>query len=172
LRVPDPFVSPFAKSVAQSLGSIFSRLAAQHLKLRVESAREGATGDTRNATRKTKYQTSRPPQKAAQTCQGLFPHKGKAISVRERSRQSFAAIYLSRPTYAQARLPHAVDSAPRNNGITYNQLIHGLKVAGVDLDRKILADMAVLDGEGFAALVATAKQHFPAPKKAPVKSAA
>ena len=49
--------------------------------------------------------------------------------------------------------------AARNNGITYSQLIHGLKVGGIELDRKILADMAVNDAEGFTALVASAKQH-------------
>ena len=53
--------------------------------------------------------------------------------------------------------PNARQAAARNNGITYSQLIHGLKVGGIDLDRKILADMAVRDAEGFTALVATAR---------------
>jgi len=52
-----------------------------------------------------------------------------------------------------------IGAAARNNGITYSQLIHGLKVGGIELDRKILADMAVNDAEGFTALVASAKQH-------------
>src|SRR5271163_229586 len=52
-----------------------------------------------------------------------------------------------------------IGAAARNNGITYSQLIHGLKVGGIDLDRKILADMAVRDAEGFAGLVAQARQH-------------
>ena len=39
-------------------------------------------------------------------------------------------------------------------------MIHGLKLGGIDLDRKILADMAVRDAEGFAALVASAKAAF------------
>jgi len=62
-----------------------------------------------------------------------------------------------------------IGAAARNNGSTYSQLIHGLKVGGIDIDRKILADMAVRDAEGFAALVATAKQHAAAaaPKSAP-----
>ena len=55
-----------------------------------------------------------------------------------------------------------IGAAARNNGTTYSQLIHGLKVAGIDLDRKILADMAVRDAEGFASLVATAKTHLAA----------
>src|SRR5580698_5451302 len=47
-------------------------------------------------------------------------------------------------------------AAARNNGLTYSQLINGLKLAGVELDRKILADLAVTDAEGFTALVTQA----------------
>ena len=50
-----------------------------------------------------------------------------------------------------------VGAAARQNGITYGQLIHGLKAAGIDLDRKVLADMAVKDAAGFAALAEKAK---------------
>jgi large subunit ribosomal protein L20 len=46
-------------------------------------------------------------------------------------------------------------------------LIHGLKAGGIDLDRKILADMAVRDAEGFSALVASAKQHTKTAPAAP-----
>jgi len=53
-----------------------------------------------------------------------------------------------------------IGAAARNNGLTYSQLIHGLKLGGVELDRKILADMAVADAEGFAALAGQAKQHI------------
>jgi large subunit ribosomal protein L20 len=53
-----------------------------------------------------------------------------------------------------------IGAAARNNGITYSQLIHGLKAGGVEIDRKILADMAVRDAEGFTALVAQAKQQL------------
>jgi large subunit ribosomal protein L20 len=50
-----------------------------------------------------------------------------------------------------------IAAAAKINGISYSQLIHGLKVAGVELDRKILADIAVLDAAGFTALVNQAK---------------
>ncbi|HEV2206715.1 MAG TPA: 50S ribosomal protein L20 [Candidatus Acidoferrales bacterium] len=53
-----------------------------------------------------------------------------------------------------------IGAAARNNGTTYSQLIHGLKLGGVDIDRKILADMAVRDAEGFAALAASAKANL------------
>jgi large subunit ribosomal protein L20 len=58
-----------------------------------------------------------------------------------------------------------IGAAARLNGLTYGQLIHGLKAAGVDLDRKILADMAVKDAAGFALLAEQAKTAAPPPKK-------
>ena len=56
-----------------------------------------------------------------------------------------------------------VGAAARLNGITYGQLIHGLKAAGVTLDRKVLADIAVKDAAGFAQLVEKAKAFAPKP---------
>src|SRR5947208_8036923 len=45
-----------------------------------------------------------------------------------------------------------INAAARANGMTYNRLIQGLKLAGVEVDRKILADLAVTVGSAFAAL--------------------
>lgn len=50
-----------------------------------------------------------------------------------------------------------INAAARENGMTYNRFIQGLKVAGVDLDRKVLADIAVRDGAAFATLVGVAR---------------
>ena len=50
-----------------------------------------------------------------------------------------------------------INAAAKINGISYSQLIHGLKAAGIELDRKILADIAVNDAAGFTALVEQAK---------------
>ncbi|HWT89273.1 MAG TPA: 50S ribosomal protein L20 [Candidatus Angelobacter sp.] len=50
-----------------------------------------------------------------------------------------------------------IGAAARLNGTTYGQLIHGLKAAGVELDRKVLADIAVKDAAGFTALAEKAK---------------
>ena len=50
-----------------------------------------------------------------------------------------------------------INAAAKQNGISYSQLVHGLKAAGVELDRKILADIAVNDAPGFTALVNQAK---------------
>ncbi|GAA1218886.1 50S ribosomal protein L20 [Prauserella alba] len=52
-----------------------------------------------------------------------------------------------------------INAAARQNGITYNRLIQGLKAAGVEVDRKILAELAVNDAESFASLAEVAKQH-------------
>jgi large subunit ribosomal protein L20 len=50
-----------------------------------------------------------------------------------------------------------INAAARENGMTYNRFIQGLKIAGVEVDRRILAELAVNDAVAFAALVATAK---------------
>ena len=50
-----------------------------------------------------------------------------------------------------------IGAAARLNGLSYSQLMHGLKTVGVEIDRKILADMAVLDANGFAQLAERAK---------------
>jgi large subunit ribosomal protein L20 len=46
-----------------------------------------------------------------------------------------------------------INAAARQNGISYSRLINGLKLAGIDLDRKVLADMAVRDPAGFTSVV-------------------
>ena len=50
-----------------------------------------------------------------------------------------------------------INAAARNEGITYNRFISGLKAAGIEVDRKMLAELAVNDTKAFAALVALAK---------------
>jgi len=60
-----------------------------------------------------------------------------------------------------------INAAARENGMTYNRLIQGLKLAGVEVDRKNLAELAVNDGSAFAALVAVAKAALPADVNAP-----
>ena len=53
-----------------------------------------------------------------------------------------------------------INAASRINGLSYSQFMHGLKLANVDLNRKVLADMAVTDAEGFAKLVELAKSKL------------
>ena len=55
-----------------------------------------------------------------------------------------------------------INAAARANGMTYNRFVQGLKAAGVEVDRKVLADLAVTDPTAFAALVEVAKANVPA----------
>jgi len=55
-----------------------------------------------------------------------------------------------------------INAAARAEGITYNRFIQGLRIAGVEVDRKILADLAVNDAVAFSALVQVAKKALPA----------
>ena len=50
-----------------------------------------------------------------------------------------------------------INAAVREHGLTYSQFIHGLKLAGLELDRKILSDLAIREPEAFAGVVGTAK---------------
>ncbi len=65
---------------------------------------------------------------------------------RKRKKRDFRALWITR-----------ISAAARSNGINYSRFIRGLKDAGVDLNRKMLADIAVRDPEAFSQLVAKAK---------------
>jgi large subunit ribosomal protein L20 len=54
-----------------------------------------------------------------------------------------------------------INAAARTNGITYNRFIQGLKAAGVEVDRRMLAELAVADAPAFTALVEVAKKNLP-----------
>ena len=62
-----------------------------------------------------------------------------------------------------------INAAARQNDMTYNRLIQGLRLAGVDIDRKNLADLAVSDEQAFSALCAAAKDALPEDVNAPAK---
>jgi large subunit ribosomal protein L20 len=69
-----------------------------------------------------------------------------------------------------------INAAARANGMTYNRFVQGLKAAGVEVDRKILADVAVSDPAAFASLVETARAALPddvnAPRQEPAEASA
>ena len=67
---------------------------------------------------------------------------------KERKRQ-FRQLWIAR-----------INAAARLNGLSYSQFMHGLKLANGDLNRKVLADMAVTDAAGFAKLVEVAKSKL------------
>jgi len=64
-----------------------------------------------------------------------------------------------------------INAAARANGMTYNRLIQGLKIAGVVVDRRVMADMAGNDAPAFAVLVKVAKDALPEDINAPVVAA-
>ncbi len=59
-----------------------------------------------------------------------------------------------------------INAAARAHGMTYNRFIQGLKVAGVEVDRRMLAELAVHDEAAFATLVETARSAVPAAQSA------
>ncbi|MFT4299877.1 MAG: 50S ribosomal protein L20 [Aeromicrobium sp.] len=65
-----------------------------------------------------------------------------------------------------------INAAVRADGMTYNRFIQGLKAAGVEVDRKNLAELAVSDPAAFSALVKLAKENLPADVNAPKDDAA
>ena len=65
---------------------------------------------------------------------------------RKEKKRQFRQLWIAR-----------INAAARLNGLSYSQFMHGLKLAGSDLNRKVLADMAVTDAAGFAKLVELAK---------------
>ena len=64
-----------------------------------------------------------------------------------------------------------INAAARQNGMTYNRLIQGLKAASIEIDRKMLAELAVNDPTAFAALVEAAQKALPADVNAPKEAA-
>ena len=80
-----------------------------------------------------------------------------AYSGRKQKKRQFRSLWIVR-----------IGAATRPHGLSYSQFISGLKLAGMDLDRKILADLAVKDSAGFAHLVEQAKAAN-ASKKAETK---
>ncbi|MCD8348358.1 MAG: 50S ribosomal protein L20 [Lachnospiraceae bacterium] len=65
---------------------------------------------------------------------------------RKQKKRQFRQLWIAR-----------INAAARLNGLSYSKFMYGLKLAGVELNRKVLADMAVNDAEGFATLAELAK---------------
>lgn len=68
---------------------------------------------------------------------------------RRRKKRDFRRLWVTR-----------INAAARMNGLSYNKLMHGLKLAGISVNRKILADLAVTDAKAFADLAEAAKQKI------------
>ncbi len=66
---------------------------------------------------------------------------------RKQRKRQFRQLWIAR-----------INAAARMNGISYSQMMHGLKVAGVEVNRKMLSEMAISDAAGFTAMAETAKK--------------
>jgi large subunit ribosomal protein L20 len=91
-------------------------------------------------------------------------HKGQRHRLFRRANESVihALDYATRDRYDRKGLFRRlwitrINAAVRHHGLSYSQFIHGLSVAGVQVDRKVMADLAVRDEAAFASLAATAK---------------
>lgn len=78
--------------------------------------------------------------------------KGLRYAYRDRRarKRNFRALWIQR-----------INAAVREQGLTYGRFMNGLKLAGVEVDRKVLADLAVTQPEAFIALVEQAKAALP-----------
>jgi large subunit ribosomal protein L20 len=157
-----PLQAPGDKPVAQRAYSVFFR-ARPH---RVVSPKQKEKPMAR-VKRGTKRRARR--KKYLKRTKGFFLTKSKLYQSAQEAanradRYAFRDRRVKKRQYRQLWIQR-IGAAARLNGITYGQLIHGLKAAGVDLDRKVLADIAVKDAASFASLAATAKTAAPPPVK-------
>ena len=72
-----------------------------------------------------------------------------AYAGRKQKKRQFRQLWIAR-----------INAAARMNGLSYSKFMYGLKLAGVELNRKVLADMAINDAEGFATLAELAKANW------------
>lgn len=81
--------------------------------------------------------------------QSVMRALASAYAGRKERKRQFRQLWIAR-----------INAAARINGLSYSKLMHGLKVAGVDMNRKMLAELAVNDASGFAKLAEVAKSKL------------
>ena len=81
--------------------------------------------------------------------QSLMLALTSAYAGRKQKKRQFRQLWIAR-----------INAAARMNGLSYSKFMYGLKLAGVELNRKVLADMAINDAEGFATLAELAKSKL------------
>jgi large subunit ribosomal protein L20 len=77
---------------------------------------------------------------------GQYAYRDRKINKR-----NFRALWIQR-----------INAAVRVEGLTYSQFMHGVKLAGIELDRKVMADLAMNEGAMFSTIIAQAKAALPA----------
>ena len=81
--------------------------------------------------------------------QSVMRALASSFAGRKQKKRDFRSLWITR-----------INAASRMNGLSYSKLMHGLKLAQVDINRKMLAEMAVNDAEGFKTLVELAKSKI------------
>lgn len=101
-------------------------------------------------------------RKVMKLAKGYFGAKSKQYrAASEQVRRSLRYAYIGRKLKKRnfrSLWIARINAAARINGLSYSKLMNGLKVAGVDINRKMLADLAVSDAPAFAALAEKAKE--------------
>lgn len=105
-------------------------------------------------------------KKILKLAKGYYGHRSRVFRVAKQAVIK-AAQYAYRDRHQRKRQFRAlwivrINAACRLNGMRYSEFINGLKRTGIELDRKIMADMAIFDAEAFADLVAQAKKALEA----------
>ena len=96
------------------------------------------------------YTTRHRRKKVIKLAKGYFGAKHKLYkTAHEQVMHSMAYAYRDR---------RRINAAARMNDISYSKLMHGLKLANVEINRKMLSEIAICDPEGFTAIVETAKK--------------
>ena len=100
-------------------------------------------------------------RKIMRLAKGYFGNKSKSYRIaREAVMKSLNYAYIGRKPRKRDMRPlwiARINAAARINGLSYSKFMHGLKAAGINLNRKVLADIAVNDAAAFAALAEKAK---------------
>ena len=109
-------------------------------------------------------------KKYARRTKGFFLTKSKLYqSMQEAANRADRYVYRDRRVrkrqYRQLWIQR-IGAAARLNGLSYSQLMHGLKTCGIEIDRKVLADMAVKEAAGFAHIAEQAKAALGSTPKA------
>lgn len=106
--------------------------------------------------------THRRHKKILKLAKGYFGSKHKLFKVaNQQVMKSGAYAYahrkLKKREFRQLWIAR-INAAARENGTSYSRMMHGLKVAGIDINRKVLAELAIADPKGFAELADVAKK--------------
>jgi large subunit ribosomal protein L20 len=105
-------------------------------------------------------------KKVLEQAQGFYGRRKNTIRIAKQAvEKSLQYAYRDRRTKKRnfrSLWIQRINAATREHGLTYGRFIDGLNKAGIEIDRKVLSDLAITDPAGFAALVGKAREALPA----------